>query len=135
MLLLVVLTVGTACADMRIIVAIAGTNLYATLEENPASRALYERLPLTVRMRELYDREMCYNLPYTLPTGKLVANNYSVGDIIYWPPQRSLVILYKQNGERFQRQHLGHIDFGAEVFEKTGDIEVTFAPYEEPITQ
>ena len=123
---------GCAYADMKIIVAIQGKNLYATLEENPASRAFYERLPITVPMRDLYDREMCYNLPYALTTGRLVAGNYKVGDIIYWPPRHSLAILYKQNGERFQRQHLGHIDSGVEVFETTGDIEVTFAPYEEP---
>ena len=131
-LLLVLLIAGCACAEMRIIVAIQGKNLYATLDENPASRSLYERLPLTFRMRNLYDREVSCNLPYTLPTGQLSANNYRVGDIIYLPSRRVLAILYKQNGLRFQRQHLGHIDSGVEVFETTGDIEVTFAPYEEP---
>ena len=131
-LLLVLLIAGCACAEMRIIVAIQGKNLYATLEENPASRALYERMPLTFRMRNLYSREVSCSLPYPLTTGQLSANNYRVGDIIYLPSRHSLAILYKQNGLRFQRQHLGHIDEGVEVFATTGDVEVTFAPYEEP---
>lgn len=123
---------GQAKRELRIIVAANGKNLYATLDDNPASRALYELLPITVNMRNLYGREMCYNLPGVLKTGQLVAGNYKVGDIIYWPPRQSLVILYKQNNERFRRQHLGHIDSGVEMFSKLDNILVTFAPYEEP---
>ena len=133
--LLVMIAAGAAFADMKIIVAIAGKNFYATLEENPASRALYDHLPLTFKMRNIYGWQMACGLPYTLPTGRLSANNYKVGDIIYWPPRHNLAILYKQNGQRFQRQHLGHIDAGAEEFASMGDVEVTFAPYEEPEEQ
>ena len=130
-LVLLLVLAGVACAeDMKIIIAANGKNLTATLEDNPASRALYELMPITVNMQDLYGREMCYHLPAKLPTGKLTGTNYSVGDIIYWPPRRSLVILYKQNGERFQRQHLGHIDSGVEMFATTGDTVVTFAPAE-----
>jgi hypothetical protein len=28
--------------------------------------------------------------------------------------------------KKFSRQYLGHIDLGVEMFERTGDIEVTF---------
>ena len=130
--LLVLLMAGMAFGEMKIIVAIAGKNLYATLEENPASRALYDRLPLTFNMRNMYGWQMGCMLPYAMPTGQLTSTNYKVGDIIYWPPRHTLAILYKQNGQRFQRQHLGHIDSGVEVFASAGDIEVTLAPYEEP---
>ena len=33
---------------------------------------------------------------------------------------------YAQNGERFERVHLGHIDGGAEIFRSMGDADVTF---------
>lgn len=112
--------------NLRISVKADGKTLTATLEDNPASREFYSRLPLTLKMKDLYEREMCYNLEDALPTGKLVSDNYRVGDLIYWLPGKSLVILYKQNGERFSRQYLGHIDSGVELFEKTGDVEVTF---------
>ncbi|MBQ3402866.1 MAG: hypothetical protein IJG65_05800 [Synergistaceae bacterium] len=118
---------GCAYAEgMSITITAGGRTLNATLEDNPASRALYERLPLTLRMEDLYDREMCYHLEDALPTGRLVSDGYRVGDLIYWPPRKSLVIMYRQNGERFSRQYLGHIDEGVEIFESTGDIEVTF---------
>lgn len=114
--------------DMRIIVAIRGKNLYAVLEDNPASQALYKVMPFTIRMKNLYGREMRANLPITLPVQKLSANSYSVGDIVYWPPRHSLMIIYRQKGERFRRQHLGRIESGAEVLATTEDTEVTFAP-------
>ena len=127
-ILTVMVMAGVAHArDMRITITAGGKTLHATLQDNPASRALYDRLPLTLMMDDLYDREMCYHLEDALPTGKQVSDGYRVGDIIYWPPRRSLVILYRQNGERFTRQYLGHIESGVEMFESTGDIEVTFA--------
>ena len=60
---------------------------------------------------------------YIVPLAK---DGYEVGDIAYWPPRGSLVILYAQNGERFERVHLGHIDGGAEIFRSMGDADVTF---------
>ena len=118
--------------DLRIIIAVKGKNLYATLEDNPASRILYQLMPITVKMRNVYQREMSCTLPGRLPISKLSANTCRAGDIIYLPHRNSLAIIYRQSGERFRRQNLGHIDSGAEVFEKLGDIDVTFAPFDEP---
>ena len=70
---------------------------------------------------------MCYRYgAYALPTDHLRSDGYEIGDIAYWAPGGSLVILYAQNGERFERQHLGHIDSGVELFETTGDVNVSF---------
>ena len=118
--------------ELRIIVAVKGRNLFATLEDNPASRMLYDLMPITVKMRNVYQREMSYTLPGKLPISKLSANACRVGDIIYWPHRNSLAVIYRESGERFRRQNLGHIDSGAEVFAKLGDIDVTFAPFVEP---
>ncbi len=131
--LVVLLLAGNLHAeDMRIIIAIKGRNLFATLEDNPASRMLYELMPITLKMRNVYQREMSYTLPAKLPVNKLSANAYRVGDIIYWPQRNSIAIIYKHNGEKFRRQNIGHIDFGAEVFRNIKEIDVTFAPYVEP---
>ena len=116
--------------DLRIIIAIKGRNLYATLEDNPASRMLYQLMPITVKMRNVYQREMSCTLPGKLPISKLSANTCKAGDIIYLPHRNSLAVIYKQSAEKFRRQNLGHIDSGAEVFEKLGDTDVTFAPAE-----
>lgn len=84
-------------------------------------------MPMTLSMKDLFGREMCYNYgPDALPTDNLRSDRYEVGDIVYWPPVGSFVILYGQNGERFSRQQLGHISEGVEIFETTGSTEVTF---------
>lgn len=99
----------------------------AQLEDNPTTRAFMKKLPVTLHMQNLYGREMCYRYgANALPTGNLRSDSYQVGDIAYWPPRGSLVILYKQNGEHFERQQIGHIASGAEMFANAGAMDVTF---------
>lgn len=117
----------TNANEVRIKITVGDTQLYATLENNATTKALVEQMPLTLSMQDLYDREMCYRFgANALPTDSLRSDGYAVGDIAYWPPRGSLVILYAQNGEQFERAHLGHIDSGVELFENTGDVDVTF---------
>lgn len=111
----------------KVKITTGSTALYADFEDNATARELVERMPFTVPMMDLYGREMCYRYGSgALDTQALRRDRYEVGDIAYWPPAGSLVILYEQNGERFERQQVGHIDSGVEVFETTGDAEVTF---------
>lgn len=108
-------------------ISVNGTELSAVLENNATTRALVEQMPITLPMRDLYDREMCYNYGASaFPTETLRNDSYEVGDIIYWPTAGSFVILYRQNGEQFSRQHLGRIEAGVELFETTGNADVTF---------
>lgn len=111
----------------KIRIIVGTTELVAYLEDNVASRAFIRKMPVTLRMDDLYGREMCYRYGAgALPTGTLRSDRYEVGDIAYWPPRGSLVILYRQDGEEFTRQHLGHIESGVEVFAKTWDADVRF---------
>ena len=113
--------------SMQIKITVGDTEFFATLEDNATTRAWMEEMPMTLSMSDLYDREMCYRYGNgTFPTDSLRSDGYEVGDLAYWPPMVSLVILYEQNGEQFERQHLGHIDSGVEVFANTGDVDVTF---------
>ena len=112
---------------MKVKITVGETELIATMEDNATTQAIIEQMPMTLPMMDLYGREMCYRYgAYALPTDDLRSDGYEVGDLAYWAPGGSLVILYKQNGEEFERQHLGHIDLGVEVFESTGDADVTF---------
>nr|WP_314466337.1 cyclophilin-like fold protein [uncultured Clostridium sp.] len=115
-----------AASEIKIKITVGEQEMTATLEDNATSRALIEKLPLTLPMLDLYSREMCYRFPDELPTDSLRSDGYEVGDLAYWPPRHSFVILYEQNGEEFSRQHIGHIDSGVEVFNGTGDADVTF---------
>lgn len=113
--------------NIKVKITVDDTEIYAELENNATSKALIEKMPMTLPMQDLYGREMCYRYgANALPTENLRQDGYEVGDIAYWPPKGSLVILYKQNGEQFERQHLGHIGQGVEIFETSGDAEVTF---------
>lgn len=114
-------------SEVRVKITVGDTELIATLENNSTTQAIVEQMPMTLPMMDLYGREMCYRYgAYALPTDDMRSDGYEVGDIAYWAPGGSLVILYAQNGEQFERQHLGHIDSGVEVFENTGDVDVTF---------
>ena len=104
-------------SEMKIKITVGDTELFATLEDNATTRELVSQMPVTLPMMDLYGREMCYRYgAYALPTDHLQSDGYKVGDIAYWAPGGSLVILYEQNGEHFERQHLGHIDSGVEIF-------------------
>lgn len=114
-------------SEVKVRITVGDTELIATLENNATTQAIVEQMPMTLPMMDLYGREMCYRYgAYALPTDDMRSDGYEVGDIAYWAPGGSLVILYAQNGEQFERQHLGHIDSGVEVFENTGDVDVTF---------
>ena len=112
-------------SELEVKIKAGGQEWTAKLEDNDTSRAIYEMLPLTLPMMDLYGREMCYRFEEELPTSGLRSDGYEVGDLTYWPPRHSFVILYKQNGEEFERQHIGHIETGAELFDGMGDTEVT----------
>lgn len=112
--------------NVKIKITVGDNTATAILEDNPTSRAFIDKLPITLPMLDLYGREMCYRFDEELPTDSLRYDGYDVGDIAYWPPRHSFVILYKQNGEEFERQHLGHIETGIEFFNGTGDTDVTF---------
>lgn len=112
-------------SEMEVKIKAGGQEWTARLEDNDTSRAIYEMLPLTLPMMDLYGREMCYRFEEELPTSELCSDGYEIGDLAYWPPRHSFVILYKQNGEEFERQHIGHIETGAELFDGMGNTEVT----------
>lgn len=103
----------------------AGTQEFtAVLYKNATTEALVKELPLTLPMMDLYGREMCYRFPEAFPTDDAKYQSYEVGEIVYWPPGHSFVIMYKQNGENFEMQKLGRLDSGIEFFETSGDIDV-----------
>lgn len=114
-------------STMKIKLTVNGQSLYATLEDNATTRALVAKLPLTLPMMDLYGREMCYRFPDALPTDDARTQGYEVGEIVYYPPMHSLVIMYAQNGERFQMQKLGSIDGNVSIFNNIGDVDVTWS--------
>lgn len=110
----------------QIRIKVGNHELTATLQDNATTRAFVDMLPITLTMLDLYGREMCYRFPDALPTDDVNTCGYEVGEIVYYPPMHSFVILYAQNGERFSMQKLGKINTGVEAFENIGNIDVSF---------
>lgn len=100
----------------------------AQFEDNATTRELISRMPFTIEMDNLYSREMCHRYGRGgLPTDEARDRDYQVGDVSYWPPMGSLVILYQQNGEVFEQQPIGHVDDDVSFFSKLGSAQVSFA--------
>lgn len=99
----------------------------AVLYDNAAGRAFWDMLPITLPMMNLYEREMCYRFGAgTLPEDEAEDLGYEIGDISYWPPAGSLVILYEQNGEVFEQQPIGHTNDDVSFFVGMSDTDITF---------
>lgn len=112
--------------EIKIRMTVGKQVLTATLEDNSTTRAFLEKLPVTLPMMDLYGREMCYRFDEALPADGVQTRNFRPGEIIYWPPRHSFVIMYRQDGERFAMQYIGQVDSGVEIFERTGDADVVF---------
>ena len=112
--------------DMKIKITFGDKELTATLTNNATSRAFVEKLPITLPMLDLYSREMCYRFSEALPANEASTRGYEVSEIIYYPPRHSFVIMYVQNGERFNMQTIGRVDANVEAFKNIGDIDVRF---------
>ena len=118
--------------EMRITITAGDYTISAMLYDNAAGRALWDMLPLTLPMQNLYGREMCYRFGAGgLPDEEAADTGYEIGDISYWPPMGSLVILYKQNGEVFEQQPIGHTDDDLSFFDGMPDTDVLFEKAEE----
>ena len=115
-------------SEERIIRITAGSHvIHAKLYDNAAARALWDKMPVTYSMQNLYNREMCFRMGAgSLPTKEAKDTGYKVGDISYWPPMGSLVILYSQNGEVFEQQPIGHTDDDISFFANMGTTPIIF---------
>ena len=117
-----------AAGALRLKITAGDKILFATLEDNLTVRDFLRKLPTTLPMQNLYGREMCYHYGADgLAESSSRSDGYEVGDLIYWPPAGSLVILYKQNGELFERVQVGRIVEGdVKIFDGGGDMTVKF---------
>lgn len=107
-------------------ITVNGHTLTVTLDNNVTAQAFAAKLPITLPMMDLYGREMCYRFPDALPTDDAKTRGYELGEIVYYPPMHSFVIMYKQNGEHFQMQSIGRVQGDVSIFDGIGDVNVTF---------
>lgn len=113
--------------EIKIKVTVGEKVLLATLIDNATTHSLISKFPLTIPMKALYSREMCYRFDNALLANEEQRSGYKIGDLSYWTPLHSLVIFFEQNGEVISNlQKIGHFDSSVEIFKETGDVNVKF---------
>lgn len=126
---LLVMSVVTASAETwTMLITCNGKTIEATMYDNATTRAIRERLPLKLDMLDLYGREMTYRFTDALPTDDVNDCGFEKGEIVYYPPMHSFVIMYAKDDEQFEMQKLGYITntSDVDVMNGIGDTEMTF---------
>ncbi|MBQ6758150.1 MAG: hypothetical protein IJP42_03580 [Selenomonadaceae bacterium] len=111
----------------QIAVQIGGKTFPATLEDNPATRAFIERLPLEVDMQELNGNEKYFYLSEDLPSDSVSVKQIHAGDLMLFG-SNCLVLFYKDFATSYSYTHLGKIDTPTDL-EKVlgkGNVRVQF---------
>ncbi len=108
-----------------ITITVNGVELQGSLNRSTTSAAFLEKLPLTLPMLNRYSRELVYRFADPFPAEDVEYTGYEVGEIIYWPPRHSFVIMYAQNGERFSMQKMGTVLSDLDFLKDLVDPEVT----------
>lgn len=87
----------------------AGGQIFtATLEDNPTTWALLERLPMSVSMGELNGNEKYYYLPDSLPTNAQRPGNIHAGDLMLYGSD-CLVLFYESFSSGYSYTRLGSV--------------------------
>jgi len=111
---------------MKIRMDVNGTSVTATLDDHETSRSFVSLLPLTLTLDDYNGTEKVSDLPKKLSTkGAPEGVDPSVGDIAYYAPWGNLAIFYKDFGYSRGLVKLGHVDSGADVFQRPGTLRVT----------
>ncbi|WP_125767106.1 cyclophilin-like fold protein [Lapidilactobacillus wuchangensis] len=111
----------------KVRISLNDQDLIADFNDSDTAKDLLNKLPMAVKMRNLYSREMTYRFKEALPAKKATTSGYEVGDIGYWKPLHSLVIFYKQTGEIIdQLQIVGHLENEVSFFNSIGDSIIDF---------
>ncbi len=97
-------------AAQKVLIEVGNKKWRAAFADNATAREVIRRMPFEVRMEDLFGRELCHHFPDPMPADEIRFRGYEVGEIIYWAPMHSLVILYRQNGENFNMQSVGRIE-------------------------
>ena len=123
----IIFLIKMSSSNLKMKITVGKKILHANLENNSSVKKLIQKFPLTLKMDNIYGREMCYRFGFgALPAEEAQEKGYEIGDIVYWPPRGSFVILYKQNGEEFEIQPIGHISEDVSFFDGMPDTEIKF---------
>ncbi len=116
---------------MQIQFTLDDASFTVTLGGGTTARALVERLPLTLTVRDFHGTEKIADLPERLPTaGEREGMDPDVGDLTYYAPWGNLALFYRDSGYASGLVRLGVLDGDAAVLAGIEDgQEVTITLY------
>jgi hypothetical protein len=99
-----------------------------SLEDNPTTRELVARLPLSLDMTELHNNEKYATLQHPLPTQAYQPGTIHSGDVLLYGAD-TLVVFYTTFTSSYSYSRLGRIDNSAGLAKALGrnDVRVTFS--------
>lgn len=108
-------------------IEVGGQTFTATLLDNPTTRALLDRLPITVSMEELNGNEKYYYIPESLPNNPQRPGNIHAGELMLYGSD-CLVLFYESFSSGYSYTRLGSVDdpTGLVAALGSGSVEVTF---------
>ena len=127
----VVAVLAMTCADaetdgMKIRIRMDGTDVTATLGDNPTSRDFASLLPLTLTLEDYGETEKIGYLPRKLSTQDAPpGSDPSVGHLSYYAPWGNLAIFRRDFQYSSGLINLGKVDTGMEALNVLGPVEVT----------
>ena len=116
--------------SLKVTIQVANQGFTATLFDNPTTRALIEKLPMTIQMDELNGNEKYYYMPDQLPTSSERVGYINKGDIMLYGKD-CLVLFYESFSSSYSYTKLGYIE-DPEYLDsvlRDGSIAVTFLKY------
>lgn len=108
-------------------VKVGNQNFTATLHDNETTRALIQKLPLTLTMSEMNGNEKYHYFSDTLPTSASRPASIRAGDLMLFGSD-CLVLFYENFSTSYSYTPMGSIDNPAGLSEAlgTGDVQVVF---------
>ena len=110
--------------EMNIQITVGGQVFAAVLEDNPTAKALYERLPVTIEMKELNGNEKYYYFDSSFPTNPSSVGKIHAGDLMLYGSD-CLVLFYKDHGNTYSYTRLGAIEDADGLARAVGDGNVS----------
>ncbi|GGL09817.1 cyclophilin-like fold protein [Caulobacter rhizosphaerae] len=117
------LSTGHAMAQDRILITSQWGNVTAELADNPAARALAQRLPLTIEMSDHLRQEKTGALSAPLPRATRRID-FAAGTLGLWGPDH--FVIYYRNGRVPQPGIvvLGKVTGDVSIFDRPGPVSV-----------